>query len=64
LVEKYRSRLAWNDEFKVGFYEAEVSGVWSIESDIAIEGVVGAELDSDPRTAQQYSYSYLTNVIN
>lgn len=65
LIEKYRSQLAWNDEIKSWFrYEAEFAGIWSIESDIAIEGVVGAELDSDPRTSQQYSYNYLTNVIN
>lgn len=64
LVEKYRPLLAWNDEIQSWLqYEALVSGVWAMESDIAIEGVIAAELDSDPHTSERYSYSYLCNVI-
>jgi putative DNA primase/helicase len=47
IAESYRDRLAWNDEASVWYrYEAESSGVWSIESDTAIGSVVLAEFES------------------
>jgi putative DNA primase/helicase len=65
LVEKYKKRLAWNDEAYSWYrYEAEIPGVWSPESEIAVKGVIQAELDSDPRTREVYTHSYLVNVIN
>ena len=65
LVEKYRVRLAWNDEAQSWFqYEGEIPGVWGVESPVAVKAVIQAELDSDPRTALKYGHSYLLNVIN
>lgn len=65
LADKYRQQLAWNDEAHFWFrYEGDgTPGVWTRESDICIEAVVGAELNADPRTAGKYSYNYLANII-
>lgn len=47
IAENYRDRLAWNDESEQWMrYEAEFSGVWSVESDTAIGAVVLAEFES------------------
>lgn len=45
--ERYYTTLAWNDEGQCWCrYEAEHSGVWSQESDVAIGAVLQAEIDA------------------
>lgn len=61
LAENYRQRLAWNDEAGAWYcYEAKHSGIWSAESDRAVESVIAAELDSS--IPDGYNLGYLRSV--
>jgi putative DNA primase/helicase len=62
LLEVYRDKLAWHEKEQIWYRcGAEVLGIWSPESDIAVEAVILAELES--RMGLTFSYSYLRDVI-
>jgi putative DNA primase/helicase len=63
IAEEYGHQLVWNNEAHSWMrYQADASGVWSVETDAYIEHMVGGILDSKGITGYG-SYSYITNIV-
>jgi putative DNA primase/helicase len=63
IIEDYRDRLLWNDEQKTWmYYSLEREGVWTPISDLYLESVVDAILESKGIIGYG-SASYVTNVV-
>ncbi len=63
IIEDYRDRLLWNDEHKTWMqYSLERDGVWTPISDLYLESVVDAILESKGIIGYG-SASYVTNVV-
>lgn len=61
LAEKYRNQLAWRDDEESWYrYEADSCGIWSQETEIAVEAVILAELET--LLGYTFGSAYLSDV--
>lgn len=65
LAEKYRHELAWHTGLKLWYrYSAKITGVWSDLPEESVNLLVIAHLESNPVTAGDYSFPFVSHIVN